>query len=269
MADSGRPATSLLRAEASDNAALEVHLDQPVADRPVTFTLGNGQPQACTATTDTAGRATCIIDPVDQPLTADATVPVEVAFEGDAAYLPSADTDELLLEYYTGSAFGVSASVDLPLLPPINLPPQPDTGEVRTAHPQQTDVECTGSVDAGVVVAGGLCPQVSTTLDPGTVTAVSEVAEVTVRLPGIATIGISGLVAEAVSSCAGASGSTSVTLTVNGEPVDVGGGTDVVIVLPAGTDIIAVNGVRISGPAGLTDIVLAHAESTTHNCPPQ
>lgn len=261
----------------------DVDRDEPVVGRLVTLTLGDVRPQVCTATTDAAGVAACTIGEVNQPLTADATVPATAAFAGDGAYLPSDDRTLVRLEYYTGAAFGASGTITLPPMPPVELSPRPDTGEVRTAQAQQTDIPCTAELDTPMLRVTQLCLQVSTSLDPGTVTAASELDSARVRLPGVGAVNISGLAVEATSTCDGAIGSTAVEITVNNRVIEVGDGTDIVIDLPApGAAIVvneqhptdegegvAVTGVRITGTNGFAEVVLGYVEAAAHNCHPR
>jgi uncharacterized repeat protein (TIGR01451 family) len=61
----------------------------PIAGRTIHFTLGTGiTAQTCDALTNLAGSATCVIDPVNQPL---GPGTVSAAFAGDAFYQPNSD----------------------------------------------------------------------------------------------------------------------------------------------------------------------------------
>jgi hypothetical protein len=263
------------------SATLQDFLGRPVADRPVRIILGAGSSaQTCTGTTDTAGTARCTIDPITQPLNDTATVPLAAAFDGDTVYLPSNATAQLLLQYATGRAYGASAQVGLPLLPPIGLPPQPDTGPVRTADATTTTTPCADTVSALVLTARALCPRVTTTLNPGTVTSTATVAEATIGLPGVPVIKISGLTATSTSRCAQATGTTTLTLTIGGVPTTVPTAPNSGIDLPGGARLIVneqqpvtgasagliVNGVHITLAGSVTDIVLGSTNSAMHNC---
>ncbi|MGH3359869.1 MAG: choice-of-anchor P family protein, partial [Nocardioidaceae bacterium] len=178
----------------------------PVAGRAVTLALGKDDArQECTGTTDGDGVAACTVDRVSQPLNDEATVPVSVAFDGDAFYQGSTASSTVLLEYYTGRAYGVSA--DLGLLG-ASLPPKPDTGAVRTAQATQTDPGCTAALTMPLLRAGTLCPQVVTSLAPGTSRTTATVEEATVGVPGLPVIEIEGATARSTSTC-GSGGSAS------------------------------------------------------------
>ncbi|MBO0810086.1 MAG: hypothetical protein J2P32_17470, partial [Actinobacteria bacterium] len=178
----------------------------PISGRPVTIALGHGSSrQHCTATSDRSGAASCTIGDLNQPLTAAATVPVTVSFGGDAFYLPSQASASVRLEYYTGRAFGISASVH-PAVLTVRIPPSPDTGKVRVAKAITTTTPCTASVSTVLVTAGALCPRVTTHLAPGTSTATASVSDVTVGLPGVPVIELSGVRATSTSTCGSAAG---------------------------------------------------------------
>jgi subtilisin family serine protease len=257
----------------------------PVPGRDVTLALGDGEDrQACTGTTDDSGVATCTIAGLDQPLNDDATVPVTVTFDGDAYYEESSASGTVLLEHYTGRAFGLSATIDLPLLPGIGVGPTPDTGAIRTADATTTDTPCTARVSALLVTAATLCPEVTTTLAPGTSTATATVEHVRIGLPGAPVIEIEGATARSVSTCDGdgsAEGSTDLTLRVAGEEVavdlapntvvDVAGGTLRLVLneqtpVPDADHGLTVNAVHLTSLDGLVDVTVASAESDVHHC---
>jgi hypothetical protein len=252
----------------------------PIAGRTVNITLGSGATQqTCAGTTDASGTVACTITVVNQPLNDTATVPVTVAFAGDAFYLPSTASATVRLEFYTGRAFGLSATIHLPLLP-ITVPPTPDTGPVRVAQATTTTTPCTATINAIVVTASALCPKVTTTLAPGTSTGTSTVADVTVGIPGVPVIEVSGVTATSRSTCGSATGSTTLTLRVAGSPVtvptapnseiDLAGGARLIINEQApvpGADFgLTVNAAHLIVAGGLADVVIASATSDAHNC---
>jgi hypothetical protein len=255
----------------------------PIAGRSVQLGLGEGgDKQTCMATTDTHGAASCAIPAVKQPLNADATVPVTADFGGDAYYLPSADKAVARLEYYTGQARGLSASVNLPLAS-LSVGPSPDTGFVRTASATRTDTPCTASAGALLVNADALCPQVTTRLAPGTAQATTQVAHVHVGLPGVPVIDISGLTATSTSTCTTTSGSATMTLAIAGRRLAVPTAPNSTIPLPGGGRIVIdeqapVNGadsgllvraahIVVPGASGpLVDVSIGTAQSAAHNC---
>jgi hypothetical protein len=253
----------------------------PVVGRAVRFDLGSGAGvQSCTGTADAAGTARCAINPVDQPLNAAATVPLAAAFAGDQLYLPSSASAQLLLEFYTGRGYGLSAAVTLLLPPPVRLAPQPDTGQIRTAHASATTTPCTATISALVITARALCPRVTTSLNPGTSTATATVDQATIGLPGVPVIDVRGLTATSTSRCSGASGNTRLTLTLGGTPITVPTAPNSRIDLPGGGQLIineqapvtgadhglTVNAVHVVLPGNLADIVLGSATSAVHNC---
>ncbi|WP_234540137.1 choice-of-anchor P family protein [Streptomyces shenzhenensis] len=263
------------------SGVLKDYLGAPVADRSVRFVLGeDATAQSCEGTTDAAGTARCTIGRADQPLNEAATVPLRAAFAGDANYLASSTSTTLLLEYYTGRAYGLSAQLDLPLLPPVALPAQPDTGQVRTASATTTATPCTAAVRAVVLTAEGLCPSVTTTLAPGTSTARTTVTTATIGLPGLPVIDVSGLTATASSTCARATGSTRLSLTIGGTAVTVPTAPNSEVSLPGGSRLvineqqpvagasegITVNAVHLFVAGNLGDVVLGSVSSAVHNC---
>lgn len=261
---------------------LDDYLGAPVTGRSVHFALGTGSTaQSCDATTDSTGTARCTIGVQGQPLDAAATVPLRASFAGDANYLKSSADASLLLQYYTGRAFGLSAQLDLPLLPPVHLPAQPDTGQVRTADATSVTPPCTAAVSAVVLDVKALCSGVRTTLDPGTATATTRVDSASIGLPGVPVIGISGLSTEATARCDGATGSTTLTaLTIGGAAVTVPTAPNSTIGLPGGNRLVVneqtpvagadhgltVDAVHLVVAGGLGDIVIGSSSSAVHNC---
>lgn len=255
----------------------------PLQGRAVLLVLGEGATQqACDATTNSTGLAQCSIPSMNQPLNATATVPVTASFAGDEYYLPSSDSAQVRLQYYTGQATGLTAAVNLPLLP-LTLGPTPDTGPIRTATASQTSTPCTASVGVLVLSADALCPQVVTTLKPGTISSSVHVSDVHVGLPGLPLIDISGLTASSTSTCTSATGSATLTLTVAGARINVPTAPNSTIRLPGGARImineqspvagadfaLAENAVHIVLPGlsgNLVDVTVGSAVSAAHNC---
>lgn len=256
----------------------------PIGDRTLQLALGSGQNrQSCTGRTDASGTAHCTIASVDQPLNQDATVPVGVGFAGDAYYLPSRTSETVLLEHYTGRAYGLAGSVDLPVVP-VKVSPQPDTGAIRTARASSTTTPCTAELTTTLVTAKTLCPKVRTRLAPGGSTATSTVADTTIDIAGLPTIEVQGVTARSTSTCASggsASGSSDLTLSIAGRPVHVPTAPNSEISLPGGLAQLVVNeqrpvpgadhgltvnAVHLRAGGGLTDIVIASATSDVHNC---
>jgi hypothetical protein len=255
-----------------------------IGGREVTLELGEGaNRQECTGTTAPSGAVACTITGVDQPLNDDATVPVRADFAGDAYYLPSDASATVLLEHYTGRAFGLSARVPLPLIG-FEIEPTPDTGEIRTAHASSTDTPCLAGVGLLLLSADALCPDVTTSLAPGTSVATASVDEVRIGIPGLPVIEVENATATATSTCAGdgsATGSTEMTLRIGGEEIEFSGEPNAEIDLPGLARIVVneqvpdpeadhgltVRALRLTGLQGnLADVVVASATSGVHHC---
>lgn len=256
----------------------------PVSGRSVTLALGRGDDrQACTGETDGDGEATCVIDEVDQPLNDDATVPVSLAFGGDDFYKPSRERTTVLLEYYTGRSYGVSADVSLAGLG-AGVEPTPDTGKVRTARASTHDPGCTASLGVlPLLRTGTLCPKVVTSLAPGTSRAKAAVQDARIGLPGLPLIEVESATARSTSTCdAGGSsrGSMDLRLRVGGRLVDVTGKVNAEIDIPGAARLVVneqkpvpgaehgriVNAVHLTAAGGAADVVIASATSDVHNC---
>jgi hypothetical protein len=260
-------------------ARLTDYQDRPVTGRSVALSIGEGgNAQSCTGITNAEGDASCLIAAVNQPLNDTATVPAAAVFSGDSAYLGSNDAATVKLEYYTGRAYGLQANVNLLVLP-VDLPPQPDTGEIRTAAAMNTDVPCTAAVNAIVLDAEAVCAEVATTLAPGTVTATSSVEQASIGLPGLPVIDIAGLTTTATGTCDALTGSTSLTLTIGGIATPVRATPNTVIDVAAGVRLtineqvrsdngITVTGVRLSVDGTDTEIVLGYSTAAVHHCAP-
>ncbi|WP_137991199.1 DUF1906 domain-containing protein [Streptomyces vilmorinianum] len=248
----------------------------PVADREVSLALGAGSGvQTCEATTDAAGKATCTVPAVDQPLNADATVPATAAFAGDDAFKESQTSAVLKLRHVTGRAFGLKA--DVPLLGlPVRIEPTPDTGTVRTAGAGTKAPACAAGVNALLLSADTLCARVETRTGPSSATATASVEEARIGLPGLPVVGLSGVRATSTSSCTDTTGSTDLTLTVAGAPVEVGDLPNVTVDLGLGAKLVVneqietaggltVNAVHLIAAGGI-DIVVASSTTAAHNC---
>jgi hypothetical protein len=257
----------------------------PIEGRKLRLTLGSGRSQqACTGTTNASGTARCAIRSVDQPLNAAATVPVQVRFAGDPYYLPSSKSAAVLLEYYAGRAYGLTATIGLPLVPLVSLSPTPDTGHVRTARASESTTPCVAEVDAAVLLtAGVVCPKVTTRLAPGTSTSTATVEQTRIGIPGLPVIEVRGATAKSTSTCGSggsATGNTGLELYIAGRRIPVTTEVNAEIDLPgavrlvineqkpvAGADHgLTVNAAHLTTAGGDTDIVIASATSDVHNC---
>ncbi|THV34683.1 choice-of-anchor P family protein [Glycomyces buryatensis] len=261
----------------------ETHDGPPVADRSVTLALGEGDDrQSCDAVTNGDGEAACEIESVDQPLNEEATVPVNLSFDGDDYYESSSVDDTVLLEYYTGRAFGLSAEVDLLDLG-AGLEPTPDTGPIRTADATENDPGCVADVSTLVISAESVCPQVTTSLAPGTSTSTTSVQNAEIGLPGLPVIEIEGATARSTSTCdagGSADGATDLTLRVGGDAVEITGEANATVDLGGAAKLVVneqepvsgadhgltVNAVHLTAADGAVDIVIASATSDVHNC---
>lgn len=248
----------------------------PVADRKVSLALGAGtSAQTCEGTTDAAGKATCTVPAVNQPLNADATVPATAKFAGDDAFKESDTSATLKLQHVTGRAFGLKA--DVPLLGlPVRIEPTPDTGTVRTAGAGTKAPACASGVNALILSADTLCARVDTRTGPSGATATASVEEARIGLPGLPVVALSGVKATSTSSCTGATGGTELTLTVAGTPVEVGEVPNVTVDLGLGAKLVVneqtrtaggltVNAVHLTAAGGI-DIVIASTTTAAHNC---
>ncbi|MBE8476921.1 M23 family metallopeptidase [Streptomyces justiciae] len=245
----------------------------PVADREVTLALGANQ--SCKAKTTAEGKATCTIEKVAQPLTDSATVPLKATFAGDEAYKASEATAELKLQYVTGRAYGLSATVPVLVLPVV-IAPTPDTGEVRTADAKTTAPPCTQNISALVLTADALCADVTTATGPSTTTAKSTLTKVSLGLPGLPVVEATGVTATSKSTCEASTGATDLKLTIAGTPITVPNVPNYSIDLGP-TAKLVVNE-QLKTPNGLTvnalhltalggaDVVVASSTSGAHNC---
>ncbi|WP_406385241.1 choice-of-anchor P family protein [Streptomyces sp. NBC_01618] len=248
----------------------------PVAGRAVSFSLGEeGGAQTCEGTTDAKGKASCPIDSVDQPLRSDATVPVTAVFAGDDAYKKSEISADLKLQFVSGRAYGLTAKVPVLLLP-IVIAPTPDTGEVRTAGAETVAPACAQGINALLLSAEALCAKVAATTGPSSASATASVAEARIGLAGLPVVGLSGVRATSTSSCTDTTGSTDLTLTIAGTPVEIGDLPNRTIDLGVGAKLVVneqieseggltVNAVHLTAVGGI-DIVVASSTTAAHNC---
>lgn len=253
-----------------------------VAGRSLRLSLGNGSNrQSCTATTDSAGRARCTIPSVNQPLNTTATVPASVGFTGDAFYLSSSKSVNVLLEYYTGRAYGVTGTVDVPLLAKVKAPPQPDTKNVRVARAFTTTTSCTAELDvAGLITTNALCPKVRTSLAPGTSTALATVDTTTIGIPGLPVIEVRGATARSTTTCAGSTATTDLTgVYIGGRRVPVSAELNSTVDFvgihlttnerkpsPNADKGQSVTALHLTALNGRVDLTIASATSAVHNC---
>ncbi|TGB09558.1 M23 family metallopeptidase [Streptomyces sp. MZ04] len=253
--------------------------EEPVEGREVSFELGDGDTaQTCEGKTDADGTATCTVDVADQALTEDATVPLTAAFAGDDEYTKSDDSEKLKLQHVEGRSYGLAAKIPLPLIP-VGIDPTPDTGTVRTAGAETKSPACAQGINAIVLNADALCAEVVTKTGPSAATATSTVADVSVGLPGLPVIGISGLTSKSSSTCEAAKGGVSLELTVAGTPVslpdtpgyevDLGLAGKLVVneqTPVAGADKgLTVNAVHLTTLAG-ADVVIGSSTTSAHDC---
>jgi len=247
--------------------------------RPVAFTLGSGpSAQTCSGVTDASGVAGCDISPVNQ---SGDSVAVTATFAGDALYLPSATTAQIsLLAVMTGHAYGLSASV----LNSNLVPPTPNAGPVNTDATTTVSPPCTGGAALPPVRFGVACASVTTSRSPQQSSAKASVADVSITgLTGVPDIEISGAKSSSTTTCAGASGTSSIAnLRIGGVANSTSMRPNYVILDfgPPGAKIIlneqkpvpgedqglTVNAAHIIIP-GVADVVVASSESDIFNCP--
>ncbi|TDW18860.1 photosystem II stability/assembly factor-like uncharacterized protein [Kribbella kalugense] len=252
----------------------------PLARRTVALTLGAGvNEQTCYATTDFTGTAHCTIGEVNQPLNDQGSVPLAATYSGDRGHERSVVRGTAHLEYVTGRAYGMSAAVNLAVVK-LELPPAPDTGEVRATEARVNAPACQAAVNTLVITASALCAKVATAVEPSTATAVSTADSVRIGIPGLDVIEVSGLTATSTSTCTKANGTTTLTLKIAGKPVtvsdapnsgiDLGGAARLVIneqVPVVGADHgLTVNAVHLTALGGAVDVVVGSTTSAAHNC---
>ncbi|RNL79153.1 Ig-like domain-containing protein [Nocardioides marmorisolisilvae] len=279
------PATVANDEPATLSAKLTEDIGPPVVGRNVTIKLGSGlTAQSCTGPTNTSGIASCTIPSVHQPLNAAATLPVGLTFAGDNFYMKSTGSSTIGLQYMTGRAFAVQASVIIPGLQ-LTIKPTPDTGNVRTAVPFTKAPACVLAVN-GKIGVKTLCAKVVAGTAPGRITSTSSIAGVTVSLPNLPVIAIGAVNASSATSCAGSVGQTTVaSVTIGGTAYNVAlhpepnftipiPGTAAKLVLneqsaAAGDHGMTVTAVDLVLPGPGTSgihVALATATSAIHNC---
>lgn len=265
----GQPAE--LRAKLAEGSA------GPLARRTVALSVGAGSSeQTCYATTDFSGTAQCTIAKVEQPLNDQASAPLAAAYAGDRGHERSVARGTARLEYVTGRAFGLSATVNLAVVR-LTLPPAPDTGVVRATGASVTAPACQAAVSTLVITAKALCAKVTTTAGPSAVTAVSTAESVRIGIPGLDVIEVSGLTATSTSTCEKSSGTTTLTLKVAGKPITVTGEPNTGIDLGGAARLLineqvtdenglTVNAVHLTALGGTVDVVVGSTTSAARNC---
>ena len=245
-----------------------------IAGRTVTFTIGSGAAaQSCVGTTDGTGSAACTISSVNQPATA-TSVGVTAVFAGDAFYQPSSASATLKFLFMTGRAFGIQTGGL------VTIAPTPDTGQVATSAATTVAPPCVATI-SGLISAHTLCANVTTTVNPGASTASASVQDATIGVLGLPVIKIGLLQSSSHTTCAGSSGSATVTsISVGGIPVNIAlhpapnttvSVLGITLVLNEQTPVagadqgLTVNAVHVKA-LGLLDVVLASATSDIHNC---
>jgi hypothetical protein len=240
----------------------------PLAGKTLTFTFDGAF--ACSDTTDASGNASCSYTPT-QPR---GTYPVTAAFAGDEQYLPSSDTASfsVIVPVMTGRAYAVSAK-----LPGIARQIVADTGPVATedAITVRRSVLSLSRPSLAVSVAES---KVET--QPGSSTASSTIASVTVKASGVPVVKAWALTSRSTSSCAQApTGSSSIAkLQIGTRTYDVSSNPNATIRvsgltvklnerLPFTTADgrgLTVNALHVTG-SGI-DVVVASATSDIHQC---
>jgi hypothetical protein len=243
------------------------------AGQTVSFTLGSGTTaQSCQGTVATNGNLQCTIAKVQQPDNATFTVPVSAKFAGESYYLPSNSPPASVgLLYFTGRAYGASISLfgQSPLL-------TADTGEVKTA---QASTVTRSGISWSYGGASAAVPTATVSTGNGAVTATASALSFSLSGLFVPSIRATKLTASSHSTCAGASGFTTLSsLTINGKTFTVAGAApNTVIHLPFGGTVtlnqqipaagpgLTVNALHVSIP-GVIDFVQSSATSAVHNC---
>gem|GEM_PF-1888869 len=241
----------------------------------VKFILGSGATsQSCTGTVASTGKVQCTIAHVNQPDGAMFTVPVSAEFAGDAFYLPSQSAPaSVRLLYYTGRAYGISFSLR-------GHPPQltADTGQVKTA--QEITVSKSGLTGA-IQGARSRGPNATVSTGGGAVNASADAYTFSMSGFSLPTIDATTLGAASRSTCAGATGSSTLSsLSIDGMTIKAasvppntvidlltGGTITLNEQIPApGTDPgLTVNALHVDIP-GVIDYVQSSATTGIHNC---
>lgn len=185
----------------------------------------------------------------------------------------SPDTVRPAVVLMTGEAYGLSATGLVP------IPKTPHAGPVSTAG-ASSSTPCVVALPLGLINADALCAGVVTSPAPATSTATASVADVTIGLPIIPVIKIRAVQSSSVSTCAGATGSSTVaSISVGGMAVDIppNPAPNTTISLLGVTLIIneqtpaavgtglTVNAVHVKA-LGLLDVVVASSASGVSGC---
>jgi hypothetical protein len=244
------------------------------AGQTVSFTLGSGATaQSCSGTVATSGNVQCTITKVQQPDSPTFNVPVSAKFAGDSYYLPSTSPPASVgLVYFSGRAYGTSFSLlgQSPVL-------VADTGEVKTA---QVSTVTRSGISWFFLGGSGAAPTATVSTGAGGVTASASASSFSLSGLLVPTITASRLTATSHSTCAGSSGSLTLSsLTINGKTITVAGAApNTVIHLPLGGTVtlnqqipgpgpgLTVNALHVNVP-GVIDYVQSSATSAMHNCP--
>lgn len=183
----------------------------------------------------------------------------------------------LLLEYMTGRAFALSA-----ITPLAAIRPTPDTDSVSTSGAFTGPASCVVSAATLFVDTRQLCANVTTALNPGTVSSTAWETSDTVGLVGMPVVKIGLVQSTSTTSCTGATGTATIAslqvggLTLVPRPTAVAPNTVINLGLMrvvlneqlavSGADKgLTVNAVHITGLFG--DVVFASTTSAIHNCP--
>jgi hypothetical protein len=261
--------------EVGDTAELDATLANgcgaPLQGSTVDFTIPSGPNAGKTgsAVTDASGVAV-----FDYTSGAAGTDTVQASTTNPAGTISSNPATVVWVSYLTGRAYGLSASGL------VTIPATPDTGYVKTTTAENVQPPCVLTL-SGLISAGTLCADVTTSLGPDTSTASASVQKLGISALGIPAIEIGVAQSSSQTSCSGSTGDATVTsVTVGGVPVAVdlhpGPNTTVSVlgvtltfneqVPVTGTDKgLTVNAVHINA-LGLLNVVVASSTSDIAGC---
>jgi len=259
-------------ATATLGANLSNGCGDPLSGTPISFDVSSGPNAglAGTGITDSSGNATFAYSSAVA-----GTDVVTASTKNPAGTITSNPVNVVWLMVLTGHAYGLESSGLL------GIAPTPEAGPVVTTSGGTTAPPCVVTL-SGLINAGTLCANVSTTVNPNSTTANASVQHVGIGLLGIPAIQIGAVTSTSHMVCTGGTGDATVaSITVGGIPLQIdvhpGPNTTVNILgiklilneqVPTDTahdHTLTVNAVHVIVP-GLLDTVVASSTSDIHGC---
>jgi hypothetical protein len=155
----------------------------------------------------------------------------------------------------TGRAYGLTATATLAGVPLVNVPPTPDTGAISTTTSSTTSTPCRTTLSM-VVTASLLCANVTTLAGPGESDASASVAAAGLPIATLPTIAMRGVASTSRTTCAGSSGTTTISYLAVGGTVVIASPTNVppnTGMTVAGITLVLNEQIPVTGPdRGLT-----------------